>query len=112
VPEAVQASKEELAARSLGTDQVAQIAETLETRRKQKKALADKPLSWPGRVAFFVLPVGLLPIIILVIVASSLESRGYMRKSSEAYRWMGVGFTFWLLCGLVLGVLNFVFSRA
>jgi hypothetical protein len=111
VSQAVQVAKQALDQRALGNDRVAQLAKSVETKRGHQKVLAEKPLSWPARVAFFVLPLSLVAIIILIIIAASLESRGYSRKSSEAYKWMCAGFFFWLLLALVLVALNFAVSR-
>lgn len=107
VPEAVLAAKKEFDRRQLSSEQHAELAQSIQEKRQQKRKLAEKRLSWPARIAFFVLPLGFLPIFILVIFAASMESKGYSRKSSEAYKWMGVGVVFWV----GLGVVFFILSR-
>lgn len=109
VPEAVLAAKKEFDRRHLSSEQHAELAQSIQEKRQQKKKLAGKRLSWPARIAFFVFPLGFLPIVILVIVAMFLESKGYSRKSSEAYKWMGVGVVFWIGLGVVFFVLSRVF---
>ena len=109
VPEAALAAKKEFDRRHLSSEQHAELAQSIQEKRQQKKKLAEKRLSWPARIAFFVFPLGFLPILILVIFAASLESKGYSRKSSEAYKWMGTGVVFWIGLGVVFFVLSRVF---
>lgn len=109
VPDAIKAAKNDFNQRNLDSEQEVEIAHAIENKHQQKKLLAEKPLSWPARIAFFILPLGFLPIFILAIVAASLESKGYGRKSSEAYRWMGVGVAFWIGLGIALFILSRVF---
>jgi hypothetical protein len=111
VSQAVQAAKQELDQRGLDNDKLEQLTKSAETKRKQQKELAEKHLSWPARIAFFILPLGLIPIVILIVIAASLESRGYTRKSSEAYKWMCTGFIVWLFFAFVFVALNLAFSH-
>ena len=97
LPEAIEAARQELVARNLSSAAISAMAHSLGTRRHRD---ASQPLSWPARIAFFVLPVGALSIMILIVVAWSLQSKGYKRKSSEAWKWMGLGIVFWI--GLVI----------
>jgi hypothetical protein len=71
---------------------MAAIAQVVGTKRSKEAELASQPLSWQGRIAFFVLSISLLP----VFFASGLESKGYKRKSSEAWSWMCLGAIFWM----------------
>src|SRR5215467_2971805 len=84
LPEAVEAARKELVARNLSPTDVSTIAYSVETRRTREAELASEPLSWPGRVAFFVLGIVSWPI--MMFVAWSLRTRGYRQKSSEAWK--------------------------
>jgi hypothetical protein len=98
LPEAVEAARKELLARNLEPDDVSTIAHSVEKMRNREVELASQPLSWPARVAFFIVPVVSWPI--MVFVALSLGTRGYRQKSSEAWKWMGLGIAFWT--GLII----------
>jgi lipopolysaccharide export LptBFGC system permease protein LptF len=100
LPEAVEAARKELVARNRSSTDVSTIAYSVETRRNRDEELASQPLSWPARVAFLILPVVGLSLPIMVFVALSLGTRGYRQKSSEAWKWMGLGITFWI--GLII----------
>jgi hypothetical protein len=104
LPAAVEAARKALVDRNPSSAAISTIAHSVGTKRGRDAELANQPLSWPARVAFFVLPGGILPIIVLMIVASTLGSRGYQRKSSEAWKWMGLGVAFWV--GLI--ILSFI----
>ena len=101
LPEAVEAARKELVARKLSSTDVSTIAYSVETRRKREVELASQPLSWPARVAFFILPVFSWPI--MVFIALSLGTRGYRQKSSEAWKCIGLGTALWI--GLIIFLL-------
>src|SRR5262245_47028118 len=100
LPDAIEAARKELVARNLSSAAVSTIVDSLGIRRNRDAQLASQPLSWPARAAFFILPIGTLPIMLLIVVAWSLRLKGYKRKSSEAWKWMGLGIAFWI--GLVI----------
>ena len=100
LPEAIEAARNELVARNLSPTDVPTIVYSVETRRNRELELASQPLSWPARVTFFILPVVTYSWLIMVFVALSLGTRGYRRKSSEAWKWMGLGIVFWI--GLII----------
>ena len=109
LPAAVETARKELVARNPSSAAIPTIARSVGTKRLRDAELASQPLSWPARVAFFALPIGVVPIILLMVVASSLGSKGYQRKSSEAWKWMGLGIVFWIgliILTLVLRFLN------
>ena len=96
VPEAVEAARKELVARNLSSSDATTVAYSVETRRNREVELASQPLSWPARVAFLILPVVGVSFPIMVFVALSLRTRGYRQKSSEAWKWMGLGVALWI----------------
>jgi hypothetical protein len=100
LPEAVEGARKELVARNLSSTDVSAIAHSVETKRNQELELARQPLSWPARVAFLILPVVSLSLPMMVFVALSLRTRGYRQKSSEAWKWMGLGIALWI--GLIM----------
>jgi len=103
LPEAVAAARTELAARNLSAAAMSATVHSVETRRKRDAQLAIQPLSWPARIAFFILPFGTWSIMLFVFAAWSLQVNGYKRKSADAWRWMGLGVLFWIgLIALVL----------
>ncbi len=104
LPGAIAAAEKEFRARNLNPTDLSEIAESVKTKRE----LADRPLSWPSRIAFFVLPTGIITILILVIIATHLGSRGYSRKSSEAWLWMGWGIGFWICLSIFFLVLHLI----
>src|SRR5574340_1547978 len=87
--EAIAAAETELAARNLNPTHVAAIAATVNARREQRLNRASAPLSWPSRLAFFVLPFGCLTIVVLGAILFSLERAGYARKRRQhiGYSW-------------------------
>ena len=107
LPKAVEAARKELVARNLNSTDVSTIAYSVETKRNQELEFARQPLSWPARVSFLIRPVVSLSLPIMVFVALSLRTRGYRQKSSEAWKWMGLGITLWIgligFCVLQLG---------
>jgi hypothetical protein len=100
--DAIAAAKNEFERRNLSSEKQSEIAQIIQNKREQERIMSEKPLSWPGRIAFFIISSGLITIIILSIIAGRLESRGYSRKSSEAYKWMGAGVIFWIGLGVIL----------
>ncbi len=104
VPGAIVVAEKEFAARNLSPTDLSAIAESV----KAKRELANRPLSRPSRIAFFILPTGILTILILVIIAMSLNSRGYSRKSSEAWLWMGRGIAFWVCLFIFFVILSLI----
>jgi hypothetical protein len=98
LPEAVEAARKELVSRNLSPTDVSTIAHSVGTRRDRDAQLASQPLSWPARVTFFILAGVSWPI--MVFIALSLGTRGYRKKSSEAWKWMGLGIAFWI--GLII----------
>ncbi len=98
LPQAVAAARNELAARNLSSTDLSTIADCVQTQRNREVELANQPLSWSARVAFFILPVFGWPI--LAFVSWSLGTRGYRQKSSDAWKWMGLGIVFWI--GLIV----------
>ena len=100
LPEAVEAARKELVARNLSSTDVSTIAYSVETKRNQELELASQPLSWLARVAFLILPVVSFSLPIMIFVALSLRTRGYRQKSSEAWKWMGLGIALWI--GLII----------
>jgi len=96
LPEAVETARKELVARNLSSTDVSTIAYSVETKRNEELELARQPLSWPARVAFLILPSVSLSLPIMVFVALSLRTRGYRQKSSEAWKWMGLGVALWI----------------
>jgi len=100
LPEAVEAARKEVVARNLSPTDVSTIAYSVETRRNREVELASQPLSWPGRAAFFMLPVVGVGLPIMALIAWSLGTRGYRQKSSEAWKLMGLGIAFWI--GLII----------
>src|SRR5579871_4508474 len=100
LPQAVVAARNELAARNLGSTDLSSKADSVETRRNREVELANQSLSWPARVAFFIVPIFSWPI--LAFIAWSLETRGYRQKSSDAWKWMGLGIAFWI--GLIIAL--------
>jgi hypothetical protein len=103
LPEAVEAARKELVARNLSSTDVSTISYSVEARRTRELELASQPLSWPARVAFLILPVVSFSLPIMVFVALSLRTRGYRQKSSEAWKWMGLGIALWI--GLIIFLL-------
>ncbi len=104
LPEAVAAARNELVARNLSSTDLSAMANFVETRRNLEAELASQPLSWPARIAFFILPVFSWPI--LVFVAWFLAAKGYRQKSSDAWAWMGLGLASWIGLIVVLVVLQ------
>src|SRR5262249_12619761 len=104
LPEAMEAARKELVARNL-SPMDASIAYSVETRRDREAELASQPLSWPGLAAFLILPVVGVGWPIMALIAWSLGTRGYRQKSSEAWKWMGLGIVFWIGLIILLAVL-------
>jgi len=100
VPEAVETAKKELGRRGLSAETVAQLLDIIRGRRKVDAQKDEKPLSWVGKAVSFILPVGILPLFVLVPIAFSYSSRGAHRKSEDAFRFMVSGFLLWV--GLAL----------
>ncbi len=95
-------ARNEPASRNLSSTELATVAGSIEATRLRKAELASQPLSWPARMAFFILPVVGWPI--MAFIALSLATRGYWQKSSEAWKWMGFGIAFWIGSIIVLVV--------
>ena len=104
LPEAVEAARKELVARNLSETDVSRIGYSVETKRNREEELASQPLSWPARVAFFILPVVSFSLPIMVFAALSLRTRGYRQKSSDAWKCIGLGIALWV------GLIIFLFS--
>jgi hypothetical protein len=104
VSEALDAAHKELVTRNLSPTKLSTIEHAVETRRDRDAQLASQPLSWPARIAFLILAGGSLPI--MVFVALSLRTRGYRQKSSEAWKWMGLGIVLWIGLIILLAVLG------
>jgi hypothetical protein len=92
LPSAIAAARKELIARNLSPTFIREIAESIKTKRDKDTELAGRPLSWPARIAFLVFSISLVPI----IVAVALQIKGYKQKSSDAWKWMGLGVAFWV----------------
>jgi hypothetical protein len=92
VPSAIEAARKELVARNLSPASVSTLAASIKTTREQESDLAGQPLSWPARIAFLFSSIGIVPI----LFALSFESKGYKQKSSDAWKWMGLGVLFWV----------------
>jgi hypothetical protein len=105
LPQAVVAARNELAARNLSPTDSSTVVDCVETRRTRAAELASQPLSWPARIAFFILPIFGWPI--LAFVAWSLGTRGYRQKSSDAWKWMGLGIAFCVALIVVLVACTF-----
>jgi hypothetical protein len=101
--EAVEAARRELVARNLSETDLSRIGYSVETTRNREEELASQPLSWPARVAFFILPVVSVSLPIMVFAALSLRTRGYRQKSSEAWKCIGLGISLWI--GLIIFLL-------
>ena len=104
LPEAVEAARKELVARNLSETDASRIGYSVETGRNREEELASQPLSWPARVAFFILPVVSFSLPIMVFAALSLRTRGYRQKSSDAWKCIGLGIALWV------GLIIFLFS--
>ena len=100
LPQAVLAARNELAARNPSPPNSSTIVDCVKTTRNRAAELVNQPLSWPARVAFFILPIFGWPI--LAFVAWSLGTRGYRRMSSDAWKWMGLGIAFCIALIVVL----------
>ena len=105
LPDVVLAARNELASRNLTSTELATVADSIETTRLRNMELASQPLSWPARMAFFILPVVGWPV--MAFIALSFATRGYWQKSSEAGKWMGLGIVFWIGLVVILVVLQF-----
>lgn len=107
VPDAIAAAEKELENHNLSPTDLSTIAESVKRKRGQQMELASLPLSGPSRIAFFIFSLALIPI----LIAYSLESRGYSRKSSEAWKWMCRGFAFWFGLGVIFFLIGLVMTR-
>jgi hypothetical protein len=96
LPSAIEAARQEFAARNLTPTSISTVAASIKTKREDESARASRPLSWPARIAFLIFSLGLFP----VFFAMYLGSNGYKQKSSDAWKWMGLGVAFWV--GLVV----------
>jgi hypothetical protein len=96
LPSAIEAARKQLLARNLAPASVSTIAVSIKTKRDKESELASQPLSWPARIAFLFFSIGIFPI----FFASAFESKGYKRKSSDAWKWMALGIAFWV--GLIV----------
>jgi hypothetical protein len=86
LPEAAEAARKELIARNLTPPAVTAIAGSIQAERDKDAKLANLPLSWPARIAFFIFSsIGLAPI--FIGVGFVLGARGYPRKSLDARKW-------------------------
>ena len=102
LPSAVAAARKELIARNLTPTSIREIAVSLKAKRDKDTELAGKSLSWPGRIAFSFLSVSLVP----MFVAVALQIKGYKQKSSDAWRWMGLGVVFWVGLYILFAVIG------
>ena len=107
VPDAIAAADKELENHNLSPADLSTIVESVKRKRGQQMELASLPLSWPSRIAFFILGPGFIPI----LIAYSLESRGYNRKSSEAWKWIFRGFKFWFGLGVIFFLIGLIMTR-
>jgi len=107
LPETVVTVRDQLITANPSLMELITKADSVETKRIRAVELASQPLSWPARVAFFILPVVGWPI--MVFVAWFLGTRGYRQKSSEAWKWMGLGMPFWIGLVVVLFVLQLAY---
>jgi hypothetical protein len=76
LPSAVAAARKELITRNLSPTSIREIAVSIKTKRDKDTELASRPLSWPGRIAFSICSISLVPI----IVAVALQIKGYKQK--------------------------------
>lgn len=91
VPECLRAVEEELRKRSIPVEKIADIKQNISMLDEVAEKKANQPLSWILRILLFLLPFG----IIQMILASSYEIKGYKRKGSECWRWMFYGVIFY-----------------
>jgi hypothetical protein len=93
VPECLKAADEELKKRNIQVDKIADIKQNISKLDDVAEAKAIQPLSWILRIMLFLLPFG----IIQILVASYYENRGYRRKGSECWKWMFYGLIFYVV---------------
>ena len=98
-PAAVEAAQVELARRGLSANRVMEVQADLEHLRAMEAARADQSLSGAGRLAFVFLGFLLFWAVIAAII---LRSRGYQRKSREAFICIDLSFLFWGAISLIL----------
>ena len=103
VPEAIEAARAELDRRNLNPDDLVRINAQVEEARHEEGGKAELPLSTAARIAFF--SFGFF-IFWSIAVAVLLSTRGYKRKSSEAFKWMAIGTGFWIFLGLILAIVD------
>jgi hypothetical protein len=86
LPEALVATRDELARRNLPPPRAAQLQQAAQSNLAIEQDKASVPLDWPLRILIFVVCSGLLGMILAVYY----DNKGYKRKARDCWVTLGV----------------------
>ena len=98
LPEAVAAAKKEFSKRKLQPERMAQLEATVQSQNAAAEIKAQERLGWPLRIVILLFCSGLLGALLGVYY----ESKGYKKKASDCWMFMGISLSFHLFIGFVL----------
>jgi hypothetical protein len=107
---ALEIASEDWKKRDLNPTRIEELRITANKRKQEEDEKADEPLSWPLRIFYVILTLGIWSWIVLPVIAEvRYRNRGYSRKYREF--WICMGATI-LVCLIVLGLKSILFISA
>jgi hypothetical protein len=97
IPEALDATREEIQRRNLSADKIAQLRSDSEAQKSNEDKLAEQGLPWYVKALLF---CGLFPFFYLFAVYN--ESKGFKKRARQCWSWAGYGLIFWFVAGVLL----------
>ena len=92
VPEALQAARNEITARKLSPEIIANLEAKMHQKTEENKTLSNPPLQWSLRIIMFLLSFGAIQ----AVVGEYYRNKGCERKYRECWLWMKYGLIFWV----------------
>jgi len=102
VPEAVQAARDEIAARNIPPEIKTNLEAKMHQNILEEKTLSNLPLQWPVRIIMFLLSFGAIQ----SVIGEYYRNKGYERKYRECWTWMKYGLIFWASLIVILFILS------
>jgi hypothetical protein len=95
LPEALDATRDELRKRNLSPERVAQLETTAQTHKAAEATKASERLSWPMLILIFFLCAGTAG----AVLAVYYDSKGYKQKASDCWTTMAISLAAHVLFG-------------
>jgi hypothetical protein len=96
-PDAVKAAEEELKSRGLSNEQFEKIQNDVNIKAEKEDSLSYKSLTFAQKALFLIFSIGLIP----MLIAIKYERKGEIRKYKEAWRFMKIGLTIYMIIILI-----------